>query len=140
MSHKWKCGRKLPGRLAIVARESGWTINRIVANYSGKIRNCNLNIEPIIQGFEDNSLNNWGKLYFRNFREVLRGNRNTKRYIQILEECWKLPISEIRNLYQMDKLRPPDETTIREFVLYYHAIRTGKPLEEIKARAMGVWQ
>jgi hypothetical protein len=119
MNRKWKCGRKLPGRLAVVVKVTRKPINRIVSNYR---QSCN------------NST-----LYENHFREVIKGERNLTRYIEILEREWRLPISEIREIYSQDKQNPPDIRTLVDFEKSFLAKLQGKTVEELysKERALG---
>jgi hypothetical protein len=120
MNRKWKCGRKLPGRLAVIVKVTRKPINRICANYF-------------------NACDNSHKLHEQVFRFVIKGQRNTTRYIEILESEWKLPISEIREIYSQDKQNPPDIRTLVDFEKSFLAKLQGKTVEELysKERALG---
>ena len=109
MSAKWKCGRKLPGRLGVVVRVSRLPVNRLVYNYG------------------QNDL----IIYQPNFMPVIQNKKNLIRYIEILEQNWKLSIAEIREFYAQDKLNPPSNAELMDFQESYIAKRKGKTVEEL---------
>jgi hypothetical protein len=120
MNRKWKCGRKLPGRLAVVVKITRKPINRLVYNYR-------------------NDCSNYTPVYQNHFTEVIQGKKNLTRYIEILEREWRLPISEIREIYSQDKQNPPDIRTLVDFEKSFLAKLQGKTVDELysKERALG---
>lgn len=114
MTKRWRCGRKLPGRLGIVVNITRKPINVICPNYSQKTINS-------------------GILHEKNFREVIQGKRNTARYIEILETEWRLSIDEIRRFYAEDKGRVLTAKEISEFDAWYRAKKRGISLDQIQS-------
>jgi hypothetical protein len=66
---------------------------------------------------------------------VIRGEKNLKRYIEILETNWKLSIEEIRRFYFEDKNRVLSKSEVTDFILWYETRTTGLSREELRARA-----
>jgi hypothetical protein len=54
--------------------------------------------------------------------KIVKGERNTPKYIEVLERVWLLPISEIREIYKRDLEREPTFNERIEFLNYYNKI------------------
>ncbi|MDV6236227.1 hypothetical protein CH379_011390 [Leptospira ellisii] len=82
-------GRALSLRLAVVVSESGLSLKDIAFQYSYIIKNNDSKSEK--------------PFYREHLADVIKGIRNTRRYVEAVEESWKLPIEEIRRIYREDK-------------------------------------
>ena len=108
-TRKWQCGRKLPGRLAIVVQETRKPI-REIARGNNKQGN-GVNVTPAKVG---------------KFTLVIQGKKNLKRYIEALEQAWRLPIEEIRKIYREDKGRVLSQEELSQFEDWYFATKMMK--------------
>ncbi|TGK36090.1 hypothetical protein EHQ12_05750 [Leptospira gomenensis] len=113
-------GRSLSPRLGAVVYESGFSLTDIAFQYSYILKN-------------ENSKN--GKpVYREHLADVIKGIRNTVRYVKAVEQSWKLPIEEIRGIYREDKEREkrgliPAPEEILAFADKYRAfLKENKPL------------
>jgi len=73
--------------------------------------------------------------------QVIRGEDNSPAYIRAIEECWKLPIAEIRAIYREDRERqtagnPMTREELDNFSKYYRAHWQGITVEELEAQKM----
>lgn len=111
----WRRGRKLSQRLEQIVIESKLNLRDIAFKYSA-------NTEGNTQ---------CGPLYREHLADVVKGIRNTKRYVKAMEESWKLPIETIRSIYREDKeaekrMEKLDSNSIREFANWYKNILSSK--------------
>ncbi|AOP32553.1 hypothetical protein A0128_00865 [Leptospira tipperaryensis] len=109
----WRRGRSLSQRLEQVVIESKLNLRDIAFKYS-----FDSNDQPVETS---------GPLYREHLAEVIKGIRNTARYVIAIEESWKLPIETIRKIYQEDKEREKqgqslDPDSIREFAIWYSGV------------------
>ncbi len=73
--------------------------------------------------------------------ETIAGRKNSPAYIRAIEECWKLPIAEIRAIYREDRERqaagnPMTREELNDFSKYYLAHWKGITIEELEAGKM----
>ena len=101
-----KRGRKLPGRLNIVAIETGFSLGAMVYLYNRGVLTTFTQYQTKVVRKE-------------NFIHVLCGERSTRHYIQLLEFCWGLPIENIRKLYQEDRKRTLSDAEYLAFRDWY---------------------
>ncbi|EMI72246.1 hypothetical protein [Leptospira noguchii] len=111
----WRRGRKLSQRLEQIVIESKLNLRDIAFKYSIKT--------------EENS--QCGPLYREHLADVVKGIRNTKRYVKAIEESWGLPIETIRSIYREDKeaekrMEKLDSDSIRKFSDWYRNILNSK--------------
>ncbi|AAS68795.1 hypothetical protein GS518_00835 [Leptospira interrogans] len=111
----WRRGRKLSQRLEQIVIESKLNLRDIAFKYSAKIE----------EGTQ------CGPLYREHLADVIKGIRNTKRYVKAIEESWGLPIETIRSIYREDKetekrMEKLDSNSIQEFAIWYKNILNSK--------------
>nr|WP_174715077.1 hypothetical protein [Leptospira stimsonii] len=109
----WRRGRSLSQRIEQVVIESKLNLRDIAFKYSFD--------------FYQNQNETMGPLYREHLADVIKGVRNTPRYVIAIEDSWKLPIETIRKIYQEDKEREKlgqllDPDSIREFAIWYSGI------------------
>lgn len=76
-----------------------------------------------------------------NLLKTLAGRKNSPAYIRAIEECWKLPIAEIRAIYREDRERqaagnPMTREELNDFSKYYHAHWRGISVEEFESQRL----
>lgn len=76
-----------------------------------------------------------------NLLKIISGQENCPAYIRVIEECWKLPIAEIRAIYREDRERqaagnPITREELDNFSKYYRAHWQGITVEELEAQKM----
>ncbi|EMN91250.1 hypothetical protein [Leptospira weilii] len=109
----WRRGRILSQRLEQVIIESKFNLTDIAFKFS---------VGP--NKYDSNLL---GPIERSHLSKVIKGIRNTPRYVNALEESWKLPIKTIRQIYKEDKERESkgeklNFEEIREFANWYISI------------------
>ncbi|RHX88910.1 hypothetical protein [Leptospira stimsonii] len=109
----WRRGRSLSQRMEQVVIESKLNLRDIAFKYS-------------FDSYQ-NQNETMGPLYREHLADVIKGLRNTPRYVIAIEDSWKLPIETIRKIYQEDKEREKlgqllDPDSIREFAMWYSGI------------------
>jgi len=105
-----KRGRRPSQRLAVIMHISNLTLSDIARIYAAN--RDNHTIRPIPKGVNC-------VVTRTNLSHVLAGRDNSPDYIKAIETAWKLPISEIRKIYNEDKTRKLSEQELREFQLHY---------------------
>ncbi len=75
--------------------------------------------------------------------KVIASRENSPAYIRAIEECWKLPIAEIRAIYREDRERqaagnPMSREELNDFSKYYLAHWRGITIEELEADKMDI--
>ncbi|KAK2618623.1 hypothetical protein CFV95_006135 [Leptospira interrogans] len=108
----WRRGRVTSERIGLIVIQSKMTLRDIAWYYSQKWPH----ITP-------------GPNYMRpfdqsHFTKVIKGTRNTPRYVKAIEESWGLSIEEIRRIYREDKERerlgePYSREEINTFANWY---------------------
>ncbi|EMJ98029.1 hypothetical protein [Leptospira alstonii] len=106
----WRRGRKLSQRLEQIVIESKLNLKDIAFKYSPNPDNDRLDPPA--------------RIYREHLADVVKGTRNTARYVKALEESWKLPIEKIRSIYREDKeaekrMEKLDSISIQEFAKWY---------------------
>ncbi|AYV56108.1 hypothetical protein [Leptospira kmetyi] len=120
----WRRGRILSVRLEQIVVESELNLRDIAFKYS--------------QNVDQNSPFEPGPLYREHLADVIKGIRNTARYVKAIEESWKLPIEQIRAIYRKDKEMEKkgeahDPLFIREFADWYREVlRSQKEISNLK--------
>lgn len=109
----WRRGRILSKRLEQIIIESELNLRDIAFKYS--------------QNVDKNSPFQPGPIYREHLADVIKGIRNTARYVKAIEESWKLPIDQIRLIYREDKeaenrSETSDPNSIQEFANWYREI------------------
>ncbi|WP_032925749.1 hypothetical protein [Leptospira santarosai] len=108
----WRRGRAMSERIRLIVIESKMTVRDIAWYYSQKCQHLAnesdymLTFDPAV------------------FSHVIKGNRNTPRYVKAIEESWGLPIDEIRRIYREDQELEANgeqlsEDEINKFVNWY---------------------
>lgn len=74
-----------------------------------------------------------------NLLKTVYGQKNSPAYCRVIEECWKLPIAEIRAIYREDRERqaagnPMTREELDNFSKYYRAHWQGITVEEYEAQ------
>ncbi|MDV6237838.1 hypothetical protein CH379_019605 [Leptospira ellisii] len=87
----WRRGRAMSERIGLIVIESKMTLRDIAFFYSNKWSHL------------VNSPDYMGPCYREHLADVIKGTRNTPRYIKAIEESWGLPIADIRRIYREDK-------------------------------------
>ncbi|TGK23410.1 hypothetical protein [Leptospira stimsonii] len=87
----WRRGRAMSERIGLITIESKLTLRDIAFLYSSKWSHL------------VNSPNYMGPFYREHLADVIKGTRNTARYVIAIEESWGLPIADIRRIYREDK-------------------------------------
>ncbi|ABJ74896.1 hypothetical protein [Leptospira borgpetersenii] len=113
----WKRGRRLSQRLKQIIIESQLNLKDIEFKYS--------------QNSREDHLEHTTSLYREHLADVIKGTRNTLRYIKAIEEAWKLPIETIRSIYREDKeaerkLEKLDPDSLQNFINWYREILRSK--------------
>ncbi|AXR59860.1 hypothetical protein [Leptospira mayottensis] len=109
----WRRGRKLSQRLKQIVIESQLNLKDIAFKYSQS--SCEGHLENVFP------------LYREHLADVIKGTRNTVRYVKAIEESWKLPIETIRFIYREDKeaerkSEKLDPDSLRDFINWYREI------------------
>ena len=120
-------GKKCKGKIGAIIEVSRMTISDIARiSQSGLFDDIKddclnkvANTKDDINKLELNNVVNRKK----NIQKVLSGIRNTKRYIDVIEKVWGLPIEEIRRYYAEDKTREYSDDEILEFSKWYRVNR-----------------
>ena len=73
--------------------------------------------------------------------KTISGRENSPAYIRAIEECWKLPIEQIRAIYREDRERqaagnPITRDELNDFSKYYHAHWRGITVEEFESQRL----
>ena len=76
-----------------------------------------------------------------NLHKTIYGKKNSPAYIRVIEECWKLPIEQIRAIYREDRERqaagnPITRDELNDFSKYYHAHWRGITVEEFESQRL----
>ncbi|EMY78412.1 hypothetical protein LEP1GSC060_2787 [Leptospira weilii serovar Ranarum str. ICFT] len=113
----WRRGRKLSQRLEQIVIESKLNLKDIAFKYSPN---------P-----DSDRLDQPAPLYREHLADVVKGTRNTARYVKALEDSWKLPIEKIRSIYREDKEAEKrseklDSNSIQEFAHWYRDLLRSK--------------
>lgn len=118
-------------------------IARIYANNPANYKN-----KRIIGGVDSNPANYKEKIVNsgvirRQLVKVIATKDNSPAYIRAIEECWKLPIAEIRAIYREDRERqaagnPMSREELNDFSKYYLAHWRGITIEELEADKMDI--
>ncbi|EMM75292.1 hypothetical protein [Leptospira santarosai] len=113
----WRRGRKLSQRLEQIIVESQLNLKDIEFKYS--------------QSSSDDYFGQTTPLYREHLADVVKGIRNTVRYVKAIEESWKLPIETIRSIYREDKeaerkSEKLDPDSLRNFTNWYRGILHSK--------------
>ncbi|WP_078129985.1 hypothetical protein [Leptospira alexanderi] len=113
----WRKGRKLSQRLKQIVIESQLNLKDIAFKYS--------------QNFCEDHLEHTAPLYREHLADVIKGTRNTVRYVKAIEESWKLPIETVRSIYREDKeaerkSEKLDPDSLRDFINWYREILHSK--------------
>lgn len=106
----WRRGRSLSQRLEQIVIESKLNLRDIAFKYSYDL--------------SKNQTENSGPIYREHLADVVKGIRNTPRYVIAIEDSWKLPIDTIRTIYREDKERERlgqllDPESLQEFADWY---------------------
>lgn len=109
----WRRGRSLSQRLERIVFESKLNLRDIAFKYSYDLS-------------KDRTQNS-GPIYREHLADVVKGIRNTPRYVIAIEDSWRLPIETIRTIYREDKERERlghllDPESIQEFTDWYSRI------------------
>jgi hypothetical protein len=131
-SRIWKRGRGITQRIDVIVSVTNLSLSD-VARLSDS--------EVFTDGF-DTITGNLGLIvsksptYRSNLCDTLAGRRNTPRYVRALENGWRLPIAELRRIYNEDKSRiePFTHAEIREFRDWYRE-RSGLQLSAAEQQA-----
>lgn len=108
----WKRGRRLSQRLKQIVIESQLNLKDIAFKYSQNL-------------YEEHT----APLYREHLADVIKGTRNTVRYVKAIEESWKLPIETVRSIYREDierKSEKLDPDSLRDFINWYREILHSK--------------
>lgn len=114
----WRRGRAMSERIGFITIESRMTLRDIAFLYSEKWPHISDNRQM-------------GPCHREHLAKVIKGTRNTPRYVKAIEESWGLPIEEIRSIYREDKEMEakgemPSIEEIKKFVDWYRSILKGK--------------
>ncbi|KXZ28692.1 hypothetical protein AYB33_17755 [Leptospira santarosai] len=117
-NRSWRRGRVMSFRIGLIVVESKMTL-RDIAWFSSQT--CYHISEP----------GHMVTLHRAVFSYVIKGTRNTKRYVKAIEEAWGLPIAEIRRIYREDqeleaKGERLSEDEINKFANWYRSVLKGK--------------
>lgn len=125
----WRRGRVMSERIGLIVIQSKMTLRDIAWYYSQKWSHL---VKPLEHMGPDlntrshitNSPEYMGPYYREHLAEVVKGTRNTLRYVKAIEESWGLSIEEIRRIYREDKERerleePYSREEINTFANWY---------------------
>lgn len=116
-------GKRVSGRIGVIIEVSNITISdlaRIVS--SGLFVNINHKDNDNVYKNENVNINKDKtiKVYKSTVSLVLSGIRNTKRYIDVIEKVWGLPIEDIRRFYKEDREKALTKEESSEFSKWYY--------------------
>lgn len=117
-NRSWRRGRVMSFRIGLIVVESKMTLRDIAWFYSHECHHISGSGHMVALHRED-------------LTHVIKGTRNTKRYVKAIEEAWGLPIDEIRRIYREDqeleaKGERLSEDEINKFANWYRSVLKGK--------------
>ncbi|AVQ10701.1 Uncharacterized protein XB16_0354 [Leptospira santarosai] len=125
----WRRGRAMSERIRLIVIESKMTLRDIAFFYSEKCPHIAkppdyMGADSTARPHITNSSEYMGASYREDLAKVIKGIRNTPRYVNAIEESWGLPIDEIRRIYREDKELEAkgeqlSEDEINKFVNWY---------------------
>ncbi|WP_032914488.1 hypothetical protein [Leptospira santarosai] len=125
----WRRGRAMSERIRLIVIESKMTLRDIAFFYSEKCPHIDkppdyMGADSTARPHITNSAEYMGASYREDLAKVIKGIRNTPRYVKAIEESWGLPIDEIRRIYREDKELEANgeqlsEDEINKFVNWY---------------------
>lgn len=137
-------------RIKQIIQTSRLTIADIARIYAHNrnINGTNYRAKSVISAVEDNGTNYKSKpvnsaVIHKKLIHVIASRENSPAYVRVIEECWKLPIAEIRAIYREDRERqaagnPMSREELNDFSKYYLAHWKGITIEELEAGKMDI--
>ncbi|WP_061223607.1 hypothetical protein [Leptospira weilii] len=125
----WRRGRVMSERIGLIVIESKMTLRDIAFFYSSKCSHIVTQSEQMGADSRtwhhiDDSLSYMVPIRREHLTNVIKGTRNTQRYVKAIEESWALPIEDVRRIYREDKERerlgePYSREEIHTFANWY---------------------